>query len=186
MLTDEQLATGNLSRYDAIVAGVRAFNVNDRLPRYHDHLMEYVKNGGNFIVQYNTNTRLGPMTTDPGPYPFKIGNLRVTDEQAAVTFNNPESTVLNFPNRITQKDFSNWIQERGIYFATDVDAKYEKVFSMNDRNEKPLDGSLIIGKYGKGNFAYTGLVFFRQLPAGNPGAYRLFVNLLSLPPNDGQ
>ncbi len=186
MLSDEQLSGGNLNRYDAIVTGVRAFNVNDRLPRYHDRLMAYVKAGGNFIVQYNTNTRLGPLTTDAGPYPFKVGNLRVTDEAAAITFNAPESPALNYPNHITQKDFEGWVQERGIYFATDADPKYEKVFTMNDRGEKPLDGSLIIGKYGKGNFVYTGLVFFRQLPAGNPGAYRLFVNLLSLPRNEAE
>ncbi len=186
MLTEEQLATGNLSRYDAIVTGVRAFNVNERLPRYHERLMDYVKNGGNLIVQYNTNTRLGPMTTQAGPYPFTVSNLRVTDEQAAVTFLQPESTVLNYPNRITQKDFANWVQERGIYFASEADSNYQKILSMNDRNEKPLDGSLIVGKYGRGNFVYTGLVFFRQLPAGNPGAYRLFVNLLSLPLNEGK
>jgi LmbE family N-acetylglucosaminyl deacetylase len=183
-LTDEILASGNLDHYDAIVTGVRAYNVNDRLHRYHNHLMEYVKAGGNFIVQYNTNTRLGPMATDPGPYPFKLANLRVTDESAAVTFSNPKSPALNYPNRITEKDFKGWIQERGIYFATDTDPKYDKPLAMNDRGEKPLDGSLIIAPYGKGNFVYTGLVFFRQLPAGNPGAYRLFVNLLSLPQHE--
>lgn len=186
MLSDEQLLNGNLARYDAIVTGVRAFNVNERLPKYHDRLMDYVKGGGNFIVQYNTNTRLGPLTTDAGPYPFKVANLRVTDEAAPITINAPESPALNYPNRITQRDFDGWVQERGIYFATDADPKYEKVLSMNDRGEKPLDGSLIIGKYGKGNFVYTGLVFFRQLPVGNPGAYRLFVNLLSLPRNEAE
>jgi hypothetical protein len=108
---------------------------------------------------------------------------RVTNEKAAVQFNNEKHSVLNFPNQITQKDFDGWIQERGIYFATEIDNNYETIFSMHDPNEKSSDGSLIIGKYGKGNFVYTGLVFFRELPAGIPGAYRLFVNLLSLPAN---
>jgi LmbE family N-acetylglucosaminyl deacetylase len=183
MLTDDILASGNLSQYDAIVTGVRAYNVNDKLPRYHDRLMDYVKGGGNLIVQYNTNTRLGPMTAKPGPYPFTIANQRVTDEHAAVTFVNPNHPALNYPNKITQQDFEGWIQERGIYFATDIDKRYETVLSMNDKGENPNEGSVIIGKYGEGNFVYTGLVFFRQLPAGNTGAYRLFVNLLSLPHN---
>jgi hypothetical protein len=183
MLTDDILASGNLSQYDAIVTGVRAYNVNDKLPRYYERLMDYVKGGGNLIVQYNTNTRLGPMTAKPGPYPFTITNQRVTDEHAPVTFVNPTHPALNYPNKITRQDFEGWIQERGIYFATDIDKRYETILSMNDKGEKPNEGSLIIGKYGEGNFVYTGLVFFRQLPAGNPGAYRLFVNLLSLPHN---
>lgn len=183
MLSDDMLAAGSLSGYDAIVTGVRAYNVNDKLPKYYDRLMEYVKAGGNLIVQYNTNTRLGPMTAKPGPYPFTIANVRVTDEAAAVSFTKPDHAALNYPNKITQQDFEGWIQERGIYFATDIDSHYETILSMNDKGEKPADGSLIIGKYGVGNFVYTGLVFFRQLPAGNPGAYRLFVNLLSLPRN---
>jgi hypothetical protein len=183
MLTEEMLASGNLGQYDAIVTGVRAYNVNDKLPHYYDRLMDYVKRGGNLIVQYNTNTRLGPMTAKPGPYPFTVSNQRVTDEHAPVTFVNPSHPVLNYPNKITQQDFENWIQERGIYFAADIDKHYEPVLAMNDKGEKPNEGSLIIAKYGEGNFVYTGLVFFRQLPAGNPGAYRLFVNLLSLPRN---
>jgi LmbE family N-acetylglucosaminyl deacetylase len=183
MLTDEMLATGNLNQLDAIVTGVRAYNVNTELPRYHDRLMNYVKNGGNLIVQYNTNTRLGPMTAQPGPYPFSISRNRVTDETAPVTFLHPNGPALNYPNKITQQDFEGWIQERGTYFAADLDPHYETVLAMNDKGEQPNEGSLIIAKYGKGNFVYTGLVFFRELPAGVPGAYRLFVNLLSLPQN---
>lgn len=183
MLSDEMLASGNLGRFDAIVTGVRAYNVHEELPRYHERLMNYVKQGGNLIVQYNTNTRLGPMKAQPGPYPFTISRQRVTDEQAPVTFVNPSHPALNYPNKITQQDFEGWIQERGIYFATDMDKRYETVLAMNDKGEKPDEGSLIIAKYGKGNFVYTGLVFFRELPAGVPGAYRLFVNLLSLPQN---
>lgn len=184
MLTDELLRTENLNKYAAIVTGIRAYNINERMPIYYDKLMAYVNQGGNLIVQYNTNNRIAPMETKIGPYPFMISRDRVTDENATVEFTNPKHPVLNTPNIITQKDFENWIQERGIYFATALDSHYETVFSMHDPNEKASDGSLIIAKYGKGNFVYTGLVFFRELPAGIPGAYRLFVNLLSLPKNN--
>ncbi len=183
ILTDELLVNDNLSKYNAIVSGVRAYNTNDRLQVHYPKLMEYVKNGGNLIVQYNTNNRIGPVKANIGPYPFTISRDRVTDEKAEVVFSNEKHSVLNFPNQITQKDFDDWIQERGIYFATEIDKQYETIFSMKDPNEKPSDGSLIIAKHGKGNFVYTGLVFFRELPAGIPGAYRLFVNLLSLPEN---
>jgi LmbE family N-acetylglucosaminyl deacetylase len=183
VLTDELLSNENLSKYNAIVSGVRAYNTNDRLQVHYTRLMDYVKNGGNLIVQYNTNNRIGPVAAKIGPYPFTIARDRVTNEKADVTFSNAKHSALNFPNVITQKDFDGWIQERGIYFATEIDKQYETVFTMNDPNEKPSEGSLIIGKYGKGNFVYTGLVFFRELPAGVPGAYRLFVNLLSLPEN---
>ena len=183
LLTDELLSNENLSKYNAIVSGVRAYNTNDRLQVHYTKLMEYVKNGGNLIVQYNTNNRIGPVKANIGPFPFTISRDRVTNEIAEVKFSNEKHSALNFPNKITQKDFDNWIQERGIYFATEIDKQYETIFTMNDPNEKSSEGSLIIGKYGKGNFVYTGLVFFRELPAGIPGAYRLFVNLLSLPEN---
>ncbi|MBK5284232.1 MAG: LmbE family protein, partial [Bacteroidia bacterium] len=147
-------------------------------------LMDYVKTGGNLVVQYNTNSRFGPVPSKIGPYPFTISRDRVTDETAEVRMINITHPALNFPNKITINDFDGWIQERGIYFAGERDSVYQTVLSMNDAGEKPLDGSLIIAKYGKGNFVYTGLVFFRELPAGIPGAYRLFVNLLSLPRND--
>ncbi|MEO6830917.1 MAG: PIG-L family deacetylase [Chitinophagaceae bacterium] len=183
MLTDDMLANADLSKYDAIVAGIRAYNVNEKLPLYKDRLMKYVEDGGNYIVQYNTNSRLGPLTAKLGPWPFSVTSKRVTDENATVTFLNPKAPVLNEPNKITQADFKDWIQERGTYFAGDIDPRYEKVFSMHDIHEAPEEGSLIIGKYGKGNFVYAGIVFFRELPAGVPGAYRLFANLLSLPKN---
>lgn len=183
VLTDELLSNENLSKYNAIVSGVRAYNTNDRLQVHYTKLMGYVKNGGNLIVQYNTNNRIGPVVAKIGPYPFTISRDRVTNEKAEVTFSNTKHSALNFPNVISQKDFDGWIQERGIYFATEIDKQYETVLTMNDPNEKASDGSLIIGKCGKGNFVYTGLVFFRELPAGIPGAYRLFVNLLSLPEN---
>jgi len=182
-LTDAQLTDQNLSQYDAIVTGVRAYNTNERLQIHHNKLMDYVKNGGNLIVQYNTNSRVGPLAAKIGPYPFVISRERVTDEKAEVRFTNPNHVALNQPNKIGQTDFANWIQERSIYQATELDSSYTTVISMNDPNEKTSEGSLIVTPLGKGNFVYTGLVFFRQLPAGNSGAFRLFANLLSLPEN---
>jgi LmbE family N-acetylglucosaminyl deacetylase len=183
ILSDELLNKEDLSKYKVIISGVRAYNTNNRLQVYYNKLMEYVQKGGNLIVQYNTNSRVGPLQTKIGPYPFTISRERVTDETAEVRFLKPNHSVLNYPNKISSKDFEGWVQERGIYFATELDKNYETIFSMNDPNEKPSEGSLIIAKYGKGNFVYAGLAFFRELPAGVPGAYRLFVNLLSLPPN---
>ena len=183
MLTDERLVNEDLSVYSSIVAGIRAYNTNDRMKIYYEQLMKYVHQGGNLIVQYNTNNRIAPMETKIGPYPFTISRDRVTDETATVELINAQHIVLNSPNKITAKDFEGWIQERGIYFATELDKNYETILSMNDPNEKAHNGSLIIAKHGKGNFVYTGLAFFRELPAGIPGAYRLFVNLLSLPQN---
>ena len=183
LLTDELLLSENLSKYSAIVTGVRAYNTNERLQIHYTKLMSYVNAGGNLIVQYNTNNRIGPVKANIGPFPFTISRDRVTDEKAEVKFTNENHVVLNFPNKITTKDFDNWIQERGIYFASEIDKQYETIFSISDPGEKANDGSLIISKYGKGNFVYTGLAFFRELPAGVPGAYRLFANLLSLPQN---
>jgi LmbE family N-acetylglucosaminyl deacetylase len=184
MLPKDILAKKDLSEFDAIVTGVRAFNTNEWLQDFDKKLLQYVKQGGNLIIQYNTNNRIGPLTARIFPYPFTISRERVTDENAEVRILNPNHPCLNYPNKITSDDFKGWIQERGIYFATEVDSSYQKIFSMNDAGEKPQEGSLIVGKYGKGNFVYTGLVFFREMPAGIPGAYRLFVNLLSLPKNN--
>ena len=181
VLTDDMLAKDDLSKYDAIITGVRAYNTNSRLQVNYNKLMEYVSNGGNLIVQYNTNSRVGPLMAKIGPYPFTISRDRVTNENAEMRFLKPGHTVLNYPNVITKKDFDGWVQERGIYFATELDKNYETIFSLNDPNEKPGEGSLIVTGYGKGNFVYTGLAFFRELPAGVPGAYRLFINLISIP-----
>lgn len=181
ILTDDLLMKEDLSQYNAIVSGIRAYNTNDRLQLHYSKLMNYVNKGGNLIVQYNTNNRNGPVVAKIGPYPFTISRDRVTDEKAEVRIVNSKHPAFNFPNRITQKDFDGWVQERGIYFATEVDKNYDALLSMNDATEKETTGSLLVSAYGKGNFVYTGLVFFRELPAGVPGAYRLFVNLLSLP-----
>lgn len=183
-LTDEKLANDDLKQYGAIVSGIRAYNTNERMALYNTKLMEYVKNGGNYIVQYNTNSRFGPVNTQIGPYKFNISRDRVTDEFAKVDFTLPQHPALTTPNKITDADFEGWVQERGIYFATEVDSNYAAPLSMADPKEKAQTGSLIIAPYGKGNFVYTGLAFFRQLPAGVPGAYRLFVNLLSLPAHE--
>jgi LmbE family N-acetylglucosaminyl deacetylase len=181
VLGDEALRGGGaaLAHFDAIVVGVRAFNTNDRLRGAHALLMKYVEAGGTLVVQYNTNSRLGPLTAPIGPFPFEISHDRVTDEAAAVTFSTLAHPALTTPNKLTGIDFDGWIQERGLYFAGKWDPKYQTPLAMHDPGEKPLSGSLLWAKHGKGTFVYTGLAFFRQLPAGVPGAYRLFANVLA-------
>jgi hypothetical protein len=167
------------ANFDAIVTGVRAFNSNARLRAAHFALMAYVQAGGTLVVQYNTNNRLSPLTTPIGPFAFEIGHQRVTDENAPVTFISPAHSVLSYPNKITAHDFEGWLQERGLYFASNWDARYQTVISMNDPDEPALPGSILVAQYGKGTFIYTALAFFRQLPAGVSGAFRLFANLLA-------
>ena len=179
MLSDALLANESLSDYEAIVIGVRAFNVNDQLNRYHQKLMDYVAAGGTVVAQYNTQNNLSKPLGQLGPWAFNISRDRVTDEEAEVTLLDPKHPLLNSPNQIGKPDFANWIQERGIYFADTWDEKYTPILSMHDPGETVKKGSLLVGKFGKGQFIYTGLVFFRELPAGVPGAYRLFANLLS-------
>ena len=177
LLTEKDLARANLQQYDAVITGVRAFNTNEWMNKYYDKLMKYVQNGGNYIVQYSqANNIRGKM----GPYNFTLSGKRITDENAAVTFLKPEHPVLNFPNKITQDDFKGWIQERSIYHADRFDTSFQPILRMNDPGESPDDGALITAKYGKGYFTYTGLVFFRELPAGVPGAYRLLANIIAL------
>ncbi|MBX3253630.1 MAG: PIG-L family deacetylase [Chitinophagaceae bacterium] len=180
-LTEADILTGNLAQYDAIVTGVRAYNIHDWLNNVYDTLMKYVSNGGNLVVQYNTSNYIGPVKARMGPYPFDISRTRVTDENAQVSFLQKDDLVLNWPNKISAKDFDNWIQERGIYFAAQAGAEYKSILAMNDPGEEPATGSLIVANHGKGRFIYTGLVFFRQLPAGVGGAYRLFANLVANP-----
>lgn len=167
------------ANFDAIVTGVRAFNASARLRAAHPALLAYVQAGGTLVVQYNTNNRLSPLATPIGPFPFEIGRERVTDENAPVTFISPAHSVLNYPNKITEHDFQGWLQERGLYFASNWDARYRTVISMRDPGEPALPGSILVAQYGKGTFIYTALAFFRQLPAGVPGAFRLFANLLA-------
>ena len=179
ILNENNLSGAVLQPLDAVITGVRAYDVHDWLFGKYRVLMDYVKNGGNLIVQYNRNNSENARTRI-GPYPFSISNARVTEEDAAVNFVHPENPVLHEPNRITDMDFEGWIQERGIYFATHADPQYQEIFSMHDAGEQDQKGSLITAKYGKGNFTYIGLVFFRELPAGVPGAYRLLANLIAL------
>jgi LmbE family N-acetylglucosaminyl deacetylase len=176
-MLDRNLLNGDLSRFDAIVTGVRLYNINEDVAAIQARLLAYVKNGGTLIQQYNVNTPL--KINQIGPYPFSISRDRVTEEDAAVEFLKPAHSILNYPNKISQKDFEGWIQERGIYFANNLDAHYTPLLRMSDKSEQPSEGALIVADYGKGKYIYTGLVFYRELPAGVPGAYRLFVNLLS-------
>jgi LmbE family N-acetylglucosaminyl deacetylase len=177
-ITDDELRTGNLSRFDVIVAGVRAYNVREQLRMSHDRVMEYVEKGGTYLVQYQVLER--GQTDNIAPYPLEISRNRVTDESAVMKFIDANHPVVINPNRITDKDFDGWVQERGLYFAGTWDKRFEPMILCNDPNEKEQEGSLLIARYGKGHYIFTGLSFFRQLPAGVPGAYRLLANLLSI------
>lgn len=177
LLTEKEMERTSLKHFDAVIAGVRAFNTNDWMGKYYDKLMKYVEDGGNYIVQYSQNNNIKAKI---GPYNFAVSNRRITDESAAVNFLSPQHPALNYPNKITQDDFKGWIQERSIYHADGWDSHYEPILSMADPDEAAHNGSLIVAKYGKGYFTYTGLVFFRELPAGVPGAYRLLANLIAL------
>ncbi len=180
ILDQQKLAVASLAGFDAIITGVRAYNTNEWMNSYYDKLMNYVQQGGNLIVQYNTSSNIGPVKAKIGPYPFEISRNRITDENAKVNFEDPGHKALNFPNRITEKDFEGWIQERSIYHAARWNNHFKSILSMADPDEAPDGGSLIISKYGKGYFTYTGLVFFRELPAAVPGAMRLIANLIAL------
>ncbi|MGB3007568.1 MAG: PIG-L family deacetylase [Chitinophagaceae bacterium] len=180
LLTDKELSKNNLNQFDAIITGVRAYNTHVWMNKHYDKLMKYVNEGGNLIVQYNTSNQIGPVRAKIGPYNFNITRSRVTDENAPVTLLKPEHPVFNFPNKITADDFNGWIQERSVYHATDTSGKFEKLIAMADPGEKSDDGSLLVAKYGKGWFTYTGIVFFRELPAGVPGAFRLLANIIAL------
>ena len=184
LLDAAALNFGDLSKYDAIVAGVRAYELRSELPGANQRLLDYVSNGGTLLVQYQRDFAWDGKNY--APYPTKIDGgpgsqlPRITDETATVNFLKPEDSLLNKPNKITVKDFDGWVQERGLYFWTDFDpARYTPLLSMHDPGEKDLNGGLVYTKLGKGTYVYSGLAFFRQLPEGVPGAYRLFVNLIS-------
>jgi len=173
----EQISAENLVNFDAVVVGIRAYNILDELKFKQKFLLEYVKEGGNLIVQYNTNRRL--KTDNIAPYDLQLSRDRVTDENAEVKILEPNHPILNFPNKITNQDFEGWVQERGLYFPNQWSDEFTPLLSMNDKGESSKEGSLLVAKYGKGNYIYTGLSFFREFPAGVSGAYRLFANLLS-------
>ncbi|MGB0878960.1 MAG: PIG-L family deacetylase [Polaribacter sp.] len=175
-INPSEITEENLHKFDAIVLGIRAYNVVKELKFKQKYLLEYVKKGGTLIVQYNTNRRVDVAA----PYPLNLSRDRVTDEFAEVRILDKNHPLLNFPNKITHQDFEGWVQERGLYFPNSWDAAYTPILSMNDKGETPKNGSLLIAKYGKGNYIYTGLSFFRELPAGVSGAYKLFANMLSV------
>lgn len=178
LLEDNDISTEQLQRYDAVIVGVRAYNMVERLKIINPILLKYVENGGNLIVQYNSDQ--GLLMKDFGPYPFTVSSKRVTVEASEVRFLNKDCRALNYPNKITQKDFDGWVQERSLYQPENWSDKYETVISCNDPGCEKLDSGILIAKYGKGNYVYTTMSWFRQLPAGVPGAYRVFSNLISL------
>jgi hypothetical protein len=177
-LTGADLTPEKLRGLDAVVIGIRAFNVRTDLAANLPALFAYVEAGGNVIEQYNRPD--GLQNAQLAPYPLRLSGDRVTDETAKMTFLVPDHPALNTPNKITDADFAGWVQERGIYYPNQWDEHFTPILACSDPGEAPLQGGLLIAHDGKGYFVYTSLVFFRQLPAGNPGAYRLFANLVSL------
>lgn len=172
---DKQFNQNQLNQYDAIITGIRAYNTRDELAAFQKELFKYVENGGTLISQYNTTAQL---ILSPGIFPLKISHDRVTDENSAVKIINKDHKIFNYPYKITEDDFKGWIQERGLYFPAEWDEKYETLLSMNDDGENEKLSSILYAKYGKGTFVYTGLSFFREIPAGVEGAIKLFINIL--------
>ncbi len=182
LLKESDIELNKLKTFDAIVVGIRAYNMFEFLTTQNDILNAYIEQGGNLIVQYLKSNQVGIRKLKVGPYTFTVNSgKRVSQENAAVNFVLPTHSALNFPNKIEKADFEHWVQERSTYMAENVDAHFEAPLSMNDKGEAPSTGSLLIAPYGKGNMVYLSLVLFRQLPAGNPGAYKLLANLISLP-----
>ena len=168
-----------LSQFDAVVVGIRAYNVVDEMQAKQPLLLDYVKDGGTLIAQYNTSGRWGN-TKIGAPYELTLSRDRVTDENSEVRILAKDHPLMNFPNKLSQQDFQGWTQERGLYFPNKWSSEYTPILSMNDKGETAKDGSLLIAAYGKGHYIYTGLSFFRELPAGVSGAYKLFANMLSV------
>ncbi|HEY2139085.1 MAG TPA: hypothetical protein VGH00_03325, partial [Chthoniobacterales bacterium] len=177
-LDGPEITAENLKRFDAVVLGIRAYNTQERIAAWQAELLAYVKAGGVVVAQYNTTAEL--KLKEIGPFPFDISRDRVTDETAEVRILVPNHPLLTTPNKITADDFKGWVQERGLYFPNKWDPNWTALLSCNDPGEKPLDGGLLVAKSGQGYFVYTGYAFFRELPAGVPGAYRLFANMVSL------
>jgi hypothetical protein len=180
LLTQDHITAENLAKYDAVIVGIRAFNTLDWLTLKSAELFQYVEKGGTVIVQYNT---FGTLTNELAPKPMKLSRERVTVEDSEVSLLLPEHHVLNRPNKISNTDFANWVQERGLYFPGEWDSSFEAVLGMADPGEPQRDGSLLVLRHGKGYYMYTGISFFRLLPAGVPGAYRLMANMIALGKN---
>ncbi len=177
LLGENDFSSGNFAHYEVIITGVRAFNTLSWLQFAQDKFQRFVENGGIVVVQYNTDR--GLLSPVWGPYPLQLSRDRVTEENSEVVFLLPDHPLLRYPNRIDAADFEGWVQERGLYFPGQADAAYERLFRMHDQGGEPLDKALLYARVGKGHYIYTGLSFFRELPAGVPGAIRLFVNMIS-------
>ncbi len=177
-MKNEEVTPENLKRLDAIVLGIRALNTNDRIRFMMNDLLTYVNNGGTMVVQYNNSN--GLVTDKFSPYPLTLSRDRTTEENAEIRILKPDHPLLNSPNKISASDFDGWVQERGLNFPNKWDPSFESLLSMNDVGEKPLDGGLLVARYGSGHYVYTGLSFFRELPEGVPGAFKLFANIVSL------
>jgi hypothetical protein len=183
LLTAADLARGDLSRFDAIVTGVRAYNVRADLRANYQRLFDYMSNGGTLVVQYNYAQNPGDRTVldaaHMGPYPFRNSANRVSVEEAPVSFPNPKLSLLHSPNEITSADFEGWVQERGVYFPDQFDSRYVSVLESHDPGEEPLIAGMLFTRYGKGAYVFSAYDWFRELPAGVPGAFRMFANMLS-------
>ena len=178
ILKPDEISTERLAGFDVVMTGIRAYNVVDKLAFKQKILFDFVKNGKTMIVQYNTAGDF--VTKDIAPFSLKISRDRVTEENAEVRFLVPNHPVLNYPNKITPEDFKGWKQEQGLYYPSEWDEAFTPILSANDSGETPKNGALLIAKYGKGNYIYTGLSFFRELPEGVSGAYRLLANIIAI------
>ena len=183
-INENNIKAENLQNFDAVILGIRAYNVNDRAKFYQKELHKYAENGGTLIVQYNTSR--GIKVESVAPFHLKLSRDRVVEEDAKVTILKSDHELMQYPNKISEADFDGWIQERGLYFPNEWSPEFTAILSMNDHGESEKHGSLLIANYGKGHFIYTGLSFFRELPAGVPGAYKLFANMLSVGKNNIQ
>jgi len=178
ILKPNEITNENLINFDVVITGIRAYNVINDLAFKQNILFEFVKNGKTMIVQYNTLDDL--VTKNIAPFPLKISRDRVTEENVEVRFIAPNHALLNFPNKLTQEDFKGWKQEQGLYYPSEWDTNFTPIISSNDKGEKPKDGAILVAKYGKGTYIYTGISFFRELPEGVSGAYRLLANMIAI------
>jgi hypothetical protein len=181
ILKPAEITKENLAKFDVAITGIRAYNTVEELAFKQSILLDFVKEGGTMIVQYNTNGKL--VTKDIAPFLLKISRDRVTEENAEIRFLDPKNAILNYPNKLDSHDFEGWVQEQGLYYPEEWDKNFKTVISSNDKGEKPKDSAILIATYGKGHYIYTGLSFFRELPAGVAGAYKLFANLISIGKN---
>ncbi len=179
ILNPADISKESLAKFDVIITGIRAYNTITELALKQDLLLDFVHSGKTMIVQYNT---LGKLVTDKiAPFPLTISKDRVTDESAKVEFLAPQHSILNFPNKITHKDFEGWTQEQGLYYPNKWDKAFTPIISAHDEGEDPKNGAILVAKYGKGQYIYTGISFFRELPAGVSGAFKLMANMISIP-----